>query len=200
MNVISWENGDTTITDYPPCVARPLARLVQAVNDTICHHRVGDMLCPECSMMVLDLAHRTVGTFLSTHEQRAAWLSELLASPEWGIIRYVDASRWPAIQLLADLYLRRAGGEEPSWPEWLQAIQANANAYAAYGVNVNAATAAAYANTYAAAYGVNANAARLRHANYAIDAWHRICGTTPQEVDQIATACAVDKMLAKGVV
>lgn len=33
MNVISYINGDTKITDYPVCSARPLARLVQSLND-----------------------------------------------------------------------------------------------------------------------------------------------------------------------
>ena len=62
MNVISWENGDTTITDLPACADVVLAKIVQRVNDTICTHRTGDLLCPACSILVLDLAHRTVGT------------------------------------------------------------------------------------------------------------------------------------------
>src|SRR5690606_32525120 len=62
MQVISWENGDTTITDLPACSDPMLARIVQCVNDTFCDHRDGDLLCPECSIKVLDLAHRTVGT------------------------------------------------------------------------------------------------------------------------------------------
>src|SRR5690606_17551315 len=62
MNVISWESGDTTITDLPACSDPMLARIVQGVNDAICDHRDGDLLCPECSIKVLDLAHRTVGT------------------------------------------------------------------------------------------------------------------------------------------
>lgn len=39
MNLVSWENGDTTITDMPACVDPLLARIVQRVNDTICTHR-----------------------------------------------------------------------------------------------------------------------------------------------------------------
>ena len=62
MNVISWESGDTTITDLPACADPLLAELVQRVNDTICTHRDGDLLCPACSQVALRLAHRTVGT------------------------------------------------------------------------------------------------------------------------------------------
>jgi hypothetical protein len=62
MNVISWENGDTTITDLPACADVLLARIVQRVNDQLCTHRDGDLLCPACSLAVLALAHRTVGT------------------------------------------------------------------------------------------------------------------------------------------
>lgn len=62
MNAISWENGDTTITDLPACADPVLARIVQRVNDSICTHRDGDLLCPSCSVKVLALAHRTVGT------------------------------------------------------------------------------------------------------------------------------------------
>jgi hypothetical protein len=62
MNVVSWESGDTTITDLPACTDPMLARLVQHVNDHYCTHRDGDLLCPPCSVDVLGLAHRTVGT------------------------------------------------------------------------------------------------------------------------------------------
>src|SRR5678815_5524253 len=77
MNLISWENGDTRITDMPDCADPMLARIVQRVNDTICTHRDGDLLCPTCSMLVLDLAHRTVGTSghgLSPLELRRVWV------------------------------------------------------------------------------------------------------------------------------
>lgn len=74
MNVISWENGDTEITDFPDCSDPMLAAVVQYVNDTICkpHTPVVDLagsgrpLCPEHAFKVLTLAHRTVGTNLGT--------------------------------------------------------------------------------------------------------------------------------------
>jgi hypothetical protein len=68
MNVVSWENGDTVITDLPDCSDFLLSRIVQRVNDVYCTHgksrrlRLGELLCARCSVKVLDLAHRTVGT------------------------------------------------------------------------------------------------------------------------------------------
>lgn len=69
MNVISWENGDQQITDFPNCADPFLARIVQIFNDTWCDHVVHSpvhpergLLCAPCSVEVLDLAHRTVGT------------------------------------------------------------------------------------------------------------------------------------------
>jgi hypothetical protein len=77
MNVVSWESGDTMITDLPACADPMLARIVQRVNDTICRHRDSDLLCPACSMKVLDLAHRIVGS--GTHplidlERHRVWV------------------------------------------------------------------------------------------------------------------------------
>lgn len=69
MNVISWENGDSNITDFPPCTDKCLAVMVQHINDQICTHAARNdegvsLLCPECSQAVLGLAHSTVGTTL----------------------------------------------------------------------------------------------------------------------------------------
>ncbi len=76
MNVVSWENGDTTITDYPACADRMLAAVVQRVNDSYCTHREADLLCPSCSVAVLSLAHRTVGTGDATddRDRRVVWV------------------------------------------------------------------------------------------------------------------------------
>lgn len=78
MNVISWENGDTQITDFPSCSDRLLSRIVQNVNDMICAHRDGDLLCAECSMKVLELAHRTMGTGdleITEDRRRRIWVA-----------------------------------------------------------------------------------------------------------------------------
>lgn len=219
MNVISWENGDSIITDYPACSARPLARLVQGVNDTICIHTDTGMLCPACSQIVLDLGHATVGTAGATQEQEAAWCAELLDSPHWGIARFARGARalWAA-RTCADLYRRRAGGDEPSHANWRAVASV---AYAAACTSDVAYAAAAYAVAYAAAAAASADAAafassaaaaasvyaarayapsgvssHLEHARAAIGAWHRICGTLPQPVTGPAVRLAVSKMLA----
>jgi len=75
MNVVAWETGESLITDFPSCSDEILAAAVQRVNDTICDHcewrfyrdkegtqQEVQTLCPECSMTVLDLGHRTIGT------------------------------------------------------------------------------------------------------------------------------------------
>lgn len=125
MNVISWENGDTTISDMPSCTAEPLARMIQSVNDTYCQHldqqpRHGggrgtvSLLCAPCSVEVLDLAHRTVGT-TGTPEQtrRWGWLwAEQLLIGEHGVLRHV--SRQDGIRYVheaAAVMRRYAAGE-----------------------------------------------------------------------------------------
>ena len=60
MNVISWENGDKTITDYPACSDRFLSRIVQGVNDALAGY--SGLLNPTNSIIALDLGHATVGT------------------------------------------------------------------------------------------------------------------------------------------
>ena len=82
MNVISWENGDQEITDYPKCADMVLSMYVQWANDSYCVHRdkwsidTSDLLCAECSSVILELAHRTVGTAmpdgLQLHSARRA--------------------------------------------------------------------------------------------------------------------------------
>ena len=78
MNVISWENGDTKITDFPACSDQMLARIVQRVNDEICDHTEVNVLCASCALVVLDLGHRTVGSGvplgLSADERHRVWV------------------------------------------------------------------------------------------------------------------------------
>lgn len=72
MNVLSWENGDATITDYPDCTLDDLAALVQEFNDLVASVRtdvpnpdgVGHVhvIPAEVAVKVLDIAHRTVGS------------------------------------------------------------------------------------------------------------------------------------------
>lgn len=88
MNVISWENGDKSITDTPECTPIPLARIVHYVNDSFCAHIADEAdpstgrrvraLCADCAPKVLALAHRTVGLPKATLGQGWMWLSYLL--------------------------------------------------------------------------------------------------------------------------
>lgn len=88
MNVISWENGDRSITDTPECTPLPLAKIVHTVNDSYCVHTAEERdsstgrhvmaLCAECAPKVLALAHRTVGLPKATMKQGWAWVFLLL--------------------------------------------------------------------------------------------------------------------------
>jgi hypothetical protein len=75
MNLVSWEHGDHLITDYPASVAPALARLAQHLNDRVCVHGAveADLLCPPCSMGVVDVAHAMVGTGGGTAELSWRW-------------------------------------------------------------------------------------------------------------------------------
>lgn len=101
MNIVSWENGDRLISDFPVCSDRFLARYVQIVNDTFCAHAVSNndedrkrfrkashRLCASCSMQVLGLAHRTVGTAIEDEDKRWEVYYGLL-----GRYYHMDASR-----------------------------------------------------------------------------------------------------------
>lgn len=89
MQVIAWETGDLSLSDTPPCVALPLAKLVQLVNDTYCTHLHStyfagsefperEYLCAPCSVDVLGLAHRTPGTSDVEDAHVWRWVAELL--------------------------------------------------------------------------------------------------------------------------
>lgn len=207
MNVISWETGETEITDFPACSARPLARIVQKVNDTICTTH-GDpvppeYLCPECSMTVLELGHATIGTSGATREQEAAWLAEMLDS-DWGVAQYADGEVRKVITAVADLYRRRAAGNEPTENEWHDAARAalaaaDAAAAAAYAaaVRADAAASAAYVTADAAASAADAaDVSRVEFARQAISAWHRIVGTSPAPPEPAKVTAAIRKMQA----
>ncbi len=72
MNVVSWELGDSPITDTPAACDPILAKMVHLLNDTYCIHRGdSDLLCPACSIEVLAVAHRTVGT---NNHRNGLWL------------------------------------------------------------------------------------------------------------------------------
>lgn len=86
MNVVSYEQNDRFVTDFPRGVARPLALAVAYLNDNVCnelslepdrHGNLVQMLCQPCSMAVLDVAHRTIDTE-GTDADLRNWVYELL--------------------------------------------------------------------------------------------------------------------------
>jgi hypothetical protein len=155
MNVVSWESGDSTITDLPPCADPMLAKIVQRVNDRHCSHRDGDLLCPACSLEVLALAHRTVGT--SDHGLSDVDLRRVYVRVACRLAREV-------VHLAGDPGALRAIEAAECWagnPTNYAAGNAADAANAANGANAaNAANAAANAanGAYAAAYAAYAAA------------------------------------------
>ncbi|GAB7150031.1 hypothetical protein [Mycobacterium riyadhense] len=102
MNVISYINGDTRVTDFPECSARPLSILVQSCNDLLAG---GDgYLSPEDSMLALGLAWQTVGTADVPDTVVHAWIAELLANPTWGVFGYARLTAVKAIIDVAELH------------------------------------------------------------------------------------------------
>jgi hypothetical protein len=158
MNVISWENGDQQITDYPKCADPFLARVVQIVNDEHCTHRSKDrtdmdrdLLCPACSVDVLTLAHRTVGTSGGMLRQRIwarrqrIW-ARLAVGLAWDKLPHLggEAQRLgEEILPLANDWLNGPGGRQAllaaglrDWADradWLPVLAVRATALAAMG-------------------------------------------------------------------
>lgn len=143
MQVISWENGDTKITDTPACADPVLTRIVQVINDRICTHRSGRQLCPPCSIAVLGLAHRTVGTAGTDDvERRRVWVRIAVDQARQLLHRIED----PATERRAAAAVAAAERWVAAAERWVGAADA-ANAYAA----ANAAIYANNANNAAAA-------------------------------------------------
>jgi hypothetical protein len=204
MNVISYINGDTKITDYPACSARPLARLVQTLNDALAGP--DGFLSPENSVLVLDLGWQTVGTAGAPREVVWRWLSELLIDPGHGVVRHASERGEEAIRRVGALCVREASGERVSATEW---SEARAVAYAAAYADADAAAAAdADAVAYAAAYAdadaaaaaaaaadayAAADAARIQFTRWAITRWRELAGldnTDAIDTDAINAALA----------
>jgi len=210
MNVISWENGDTKITDFPDCSDPLLTRIVQRVNDTICNHRDGDLLCAPCSLIVLALGHRTVGTGkldLTNLERRVIWVK--IAADQARQVQHLNADLRDDAAILA----------AEAWADNPTSENANAAAHAAYTANAaNAAQAAAQA-AYAAGYTNGANAAyaaatatnaanaayaaaantpdqRLNLTHRAIDLFEQLTSHVAPAADEAVTLKALESMLA----
>jgi hypothetical protein len=111
MNAISYISGDTQITDFPSCSARPLAAFVQLSNDLLAGP--DGYLSPEHSFLALELAWQTVGTAHVPDTVIHAWVAELLTSPTWGVVQYTDNAAVQVIADIADLQRALAAGETP---------------------------------------------------------------------------------------
>jgi hypothetical protein len=131
MNVISYINGDTHITDFPDCSARPLAAFVQLCNDLLAGR--DGYLSPENSLLALELGWQTVGTADVADPVIRAWAAELLTSPTWGVIRYAKRAAAKAIVDIAELHRVAAAGNMPPIAAWDAADRAARAIYRAGG-------------------------------------------------------------------
>ena len=116
MNAISYINGDEQITDFPATSARPLASFVQLCNDLLAGP--DGYLSPEDSLTVLDLGWLTVGTADVADAVMHIWVTKLLISPPWGVVRYADGAAAEAITDIAELHRRLAPGDTPQIAAW----------------------------------------------------------------------------------
>jgi hypothetical protein len=133
MNVISYINGDTNITDFPDCSARPLAAFVQVCNDLLAGP--DGYLSPENSLVALELGSQTMGTADVDDTVIHAWVAELLTSPTWGVVgyakkaaRYAKSAADKVVLDIAELHRAAAAGDTPSIAAWDAADRAARNA------------------------------------------------------------------------
>ena len=179
MQVVSWQNGDAKITDYPECSARALASLVQMCNDELAG--TDGYLSPENSVVVLDLGWRTVGTADVPDAVIHAWMAEVLANPEWGVIRYAEADGVEAIRQIADMHRKVAAGEmESAWSAaesaaWSAAWSTDrlAAESAAESAAWSAARSAAWSAAWSGAQAAN-SAALVEFTDRAITCWRNL--------------------------
>jgi hypothetical protein len=122
MNVISYINGDEQITDFPATSARPLASFVQLCNDLLAGP--DSYLSPADSLLVLDLGWLTVGTADVADTVMHIWVTKLLISPPWGVVRYADDAAAEAITDIAELHRTFVPGDVPSIVNWDGAARA----------------------------------------------------------------------------
>ena len=137
MNAISYINGDTEVTDFPACSARPLAAFVQWCNDVLAGP--DGYLSPEDSLLALDLAWLTVGTAEVPHTVIHAWVAELLTNPTWGVVNYVESDAVEAIRDIAQLHRKVASGDAAPIAAWVAADRAAHAAARSINTTLNAA-------------------------------------------------------------
>jgi hypothetical protein len=207
MNVISYINGDEQITDFPATSARPLASFVQLCNDLLAEP--DGYLSPQNSVLVLDLGWLTVGTADAADATMHIWVTKLLTSPPWGVLRYAGDAAAKAIADIADLHRTFAPGDVPSIVNWDGAARAGrAAAEASEGAELYAVRAACQStalvetddwDTLDAVTGNALRAHRLANADVgaarivevtrnAIRSWRRLAGLSVVSNDPIPVA------------
>ena len=224
MNVISWESGDSTISDMPACADPLLARIVQSVNDTHCTHTQDGLLCPPCSIEVLALAHRTVGTALDMEPAARAKVYVEIALGEAESVLHLTSSeaprrtcalvrRWLEGEDVSPQQIRdsrrecasasaSASAYDAAYAAYDASASASASAYdaaaaadAAYAAYAYAAAADAYADAAYAAYADAASGRpHLQHAHRIIDRLEAITGIKARTVEQETIEAAIEKM------
>jgi hypothetical protein len=122
MNAISYINGDAQITDFPATSARPLASFVQLCNDLLAGP--DGYLSPADSFVVLELGWLTVGTACEADTVVHTWVTKLLTSPPWGVVRYAQNAAAEAISEIAELHRTFVPGRAPSIAAWDSAARA----------------------------------------------------------------------------
>jgi hypothetical protein len=131
MNVISYINGNTHITDFPDCSPRPLAAFVQLCNDLLAGP--DGYLSPENSLLALELGCQTAGTADVPNTVIHTWVAELLTNPTWGVVRYARKAAAKAISDIAELHRMAAAGDLPPIAAWDAADRAARAVYRAGG-------------------------------------------------------------------
>jgi hypothetical protein len=214
MQVLSWEQGDPNLDPYPANVARPLARMVQHVNDTACAHLTQsfgepELLCASCSMRVMELAHRTVDTAGITRRSQWRWVHELLVG-EHGIIH---GSEDPQVRAR----IREAGEATRTLEEnataavprlpLLPVSEARRLTFASFACNCARSQDAAFLFINAGEAYVDMDLRggslvtppsnreiRMTAAGQAIDAWETATGVNAPEPDPVALARVAEQM------
>jgi len=189
MNVISYINGDARITDYPECSARPLAKLVQILNDALADR--GGYLSPENSVLVLDLGWRTVGTADVPREVVLRWLAELLTDPTYGVMQFAVAEDIPLIRRVADLLVCEVAAVTVSIAKLTQAQDDAVNAIAYYCLAYVISGTDVYVDyaTIAASNAYSHIRPRIEFTRWAIETWRALAGLddapgiSPEDVD-----------------
>jgi hypothetical protein len=116
MQAVSWQSGDTVITDDPKCSSRYLSRLVQYLNDELADDESG-FLSARDSMDVLDLGWLTVGTGDAGDEVAHRWFAELLDNPRWGVVRFLRGADRETCKAGARAHRMAAEGRDVQWAD-----------------------------------------------------------------------------------